>query len=99
MWPFGPREIVVTHRLDPAQLAELVAVLRPPLAPEPPKTPPNEHELKFMRWVDEQGFSQERASHYRAAYFVVTGKRSVAPGFTRAQLLEELLEAGAPFSM
>jgi hypothetical protein len=93
-------EIVHTHRLDDAQFAALLAILRPPeppIADEPPTTSTlTEHERKFFAWIEDQGFPETQDSHYRAAFDVTIGRRPVPMGHSRAALREELKEAGAP---
>ena len=101
MWPFT-RRIVVEHRLDDEQFAALLRAIRPPaplLAPEPenPKVP--EHVVTFEAWLAEQGFPAARASHYRAAYAVVTGNRPVPEGYSKKELRDELISVGAPLPL
>ena len=101
MWPFT-RKIVIELRLDEAQLTSILRTIRPPaplLADEPPKPKVPEHELKFEAWIAEQGFPETRASHYRGAFAVVTGKRAVPQGYTRKELQDELASLGAPLPL
>ena len=98
MWPFT-RKIVVEHKFDEAQFIAILRTIRPPaplLADEPDKPKVPEHEIAFEAWLGEQGFPATRASHYRAAFAVVTGKRAVPQGYTRKELQEELASLGAP---
>jgi hypothetical protein len=92
-------EIVHTHRLDDAQFTALLAMLRPaaPVAHEEPlPVTPSEYETKFTAWLEDQGYPEAQDSHYRAAFAVLTGKRPVPQGFSRAGLREELKVEGAP---
>ena len=91
-------EIVLIHKADESQLQRLIDAIRPPAPPVVEAPPPvvPEAEKAFLDWLEEQGFVYAKESHYKAAFDIITGRRNVPQGFTRASLRAELAEAGAP---